>query len=256
MRTASVFFALAVLLAVPALADKVIMRDGKIYEGKIMGETSDAVLISNPPKDPTPRFLQTRDILTLVRESRKPEPPSDRTFLPTIGVLFDGNFFSGTTLPFDAAPGFQLNAGFRIHSAFELDASFHSEPALSAAVDVKDNNTVLRSYSRFGQYGGGFNGRYFPFFRRTHWRAEPYLLAGFEWTRLFPKAASDYFSGTSYLVGLGTTYELHKPWYWDARFTYRHTHYGHIQILGSGADLSHVWSDDYLLSTGVSYRFL
>ena len=43
----------------PAHADKIIMKDGKIYQGHIMGETSKQILISNPPADPQPHFVPT-----------------------------------------------------------------------------------------------------------------------------------------------------------------------------------------------------
>ena len=63
-------------MAGSAFADKIIMKDGKIYEGHIMGETQTSVLISNPPRDPKPRFVELRDIMTIVRESRPAEKAS------------------------------------------------------------------------------------------------------------------------------------------------------------------------------------
>src|SRR5262245_16468338 len=86
-----------VLLGMASLswADKVIMNDGKIYQGHIMGETSRSVLISNPPLDPKPRFLELKDVLTIVRESRPPEKPTfeDGRFA-SANVGISGQMFS------------------------------------------------------------------------------------------------------------------------------------------------------------------
>ena len=56
-------FVIAGLLFVTsyARADKIIMRDGKIYEGHIMGETQTSVLISDTPLDPKPRFVELKE---------------------------------------------------------------------------------------------------------------------------------------------------------------------------------------------------
>src|SRR5262249_18141912 len=66
---------IGLLILIPNLsqADKVIMKDGKIYEGRIMGENSRSLLISNMPLDPKPHFIEMKDVLTIVRESHPPE---------------------------------------------------------------------------------------------------------------------------------------------------------------------------------------
>src|SRR5947199_3091275 len=87
-------------------ADKVIMKDGKIYQGHIMGETQDSILISNPPLDPKPRFIETRDIMTIVRESRPAEKPSlEEGRFASVNFGITGQVYSSDTFSFSPAPG-------------------------------------------------------------------------------------------------------------------------------------------------------
>ena len=256
MRADFCLIALAVFAAAsPAAADKVLMKNGKVYEGKIMGETDDSVLFSSPPSDPTPRFLYSRDILTIVRQSRPPEPAPDRTYFPTLELLVGGHLFNSNTFSFGAAPGFEAGAGFRLCPAFELDANLSHWPTLSSDLTITDGKSA-RDYHSFYSYGGGFSAKVLPFFKRTRWRAEPYLLGGFEWTRLIPKGSGDSLNGNTVLGGLGVSYALRKPWYLEARFVYRHTRFTSVDFLGGSGTIGGISDDDYSLLTGLSYRFL
>src|SRR5438876_934926 len=112
-------------LAPAAWADKIIMKNGKIYQGHIMGETKDAILISNPPIDPKPRFLDTSDGMTIVRESRPAEKASDeagRFVSANFGLT--GQFYSSDTFSFSAEPGFYAGGSFRVHPAIDLGGEF------------------------------------------------------------------------------------------------------------------------------------
>src|SRR6266404_3335439 len=117
------FILLAMIAVIPArgvLADKIIMKDGKIYQGHIMGETQRSVLISNPPLDPYPRFVDLKDVLTIVRESRpeeKPSPEEGRFATANIGVT--GQVYSSSVFSFTPAPGLYVGGGFRMHPLVE-----------------------------------------------------------------------------------------------------------------------------------------
>jgi hypothetical protein len=249
--------ALTLLLAARVFADKIIMKDGKIYQGHIMGETQHSVLISNPPIDPKPRFIDIKDVLTIVRESRPAEKPSaeeGRFASASFGIT--GQAYSSDTLSFSPAPGFYIGGGFRVHPSLELGGEFDYVPSLSGVDLTVTDGTNTRDYESFYAYHGGFSAKVFPFFRRRDWRMEPYLTTGYHWNRLIPKGSGDELKGTSFFGGAGVMIPWWKPMYWDLRFVYEHTNYDSIKFLTGEGDLSGVSHDSYTLSTGLSYRFL
>jgi len=238
-------------------ADKVIMRDGKIYQGHIMGETSRSLLISNPPVDPKPRFLELQDVLTIVRESR---PAEKRTFeegrfaSATLGLT--GQAYSSSVFSFSPAAGLYFGGAFRVHPAVEVAGEFYYTPSISSdRFSVSDGQT-LRAYESFYAYHGGFILKFFPFYPHKEWRWEPYLATGYHWNRLVPKDSGDALKGSSILGGAGVMIPWWKPLYWDLRFTYEHTSYDSIHFLGGDGDISGVTHNCYVTSVGLSYRFL
>src|SRR5262249_45196683 len=86
--------ALLVLVVSPALADRVIMKDGTIYKGKIMIDTDKAVLIGNPPFDPNSYLLQSVDIEKIIYEEYHPNTPAERKRGLTFETRVNGNFSS------------------------------------------------------------------------------------------------------------------------------------------------------------------
>ena len=257
MTQRRLILALVVALASPARADKVIMKDGKIYQGHIMGETQRSLLLSNPPLDPKPRFIELKDIMTIVRESRPEEKPSleERRFA-SMSAAVAGSVFSSRTFSFSPAPSLSFGGAFRVHPAAEVGGEFQLTPSLSGpSFSVTDGRTV-RGYESFYAYDGGFSAKFFPFFTFNYWRAEPYLMTGFHWSRLVPKASGDALKGKSLLGGAGVMIPWWKPLYWDLRFTYEHTTYDSINFLGGEGDLSGVTLSRYSFTTGLSYRFL
>src|SRR5450755_3091316 len=118
-------FALLLSLTSLSWADKIIMRDGKIYQGHIMGETSRSLLISNPPLDPKPRFLELKDVLTIVRESRPAEKTTlEESRFASAAIGISGNVYSSKIFSFSPAPGLYFGGSFRIHPAVELGGEF------------------------------------------------------------------------------------------------------------------------------------
>jgi hypothetical protein len=256
MRLRVLILVLAFLLTTCAFADKIIMKDGKIYQGHIMGETSRSILISNPPIDPKPRFIDTADVMTIVRESRPAEKPSlEEGRFASVNFGMTGQVYTSNTFGFSPAPGFYAGGGFRIHPSLELGGEFDYIPTLSGGGLTVTDGTNTRSYETFYAYHGGFSVKIFPFYRKTDWRMEPYLTTAYHWNRLIPKDSKDELGGTSLLGGVGVLIPWWKPLYWDLRFLYEHTNYDKIKFLINEGDLSGVTHNSYTLSVGLSYRF-
>ena len=252
-----IFSALVVGLATFCWADKIIMRDGKIYQGHIMGETSRSILISNPPLDPKPRFVELKDVLTIVRESRPAEKPNleeGRFASASVGTSLQ--VYSSSIFSFKPAAGLYFGGAFRIHPAVEVDGEMTYIPTLSGEGLAVTDGTHFRAYDSFYAYHGGFSAKFFPFFKFREWRAEPYLTTGYHWNRLIPKDSGDALKGNSLFGGAGVMIPWWKPLYWDFRFVYEHTRYDSIQFLSGEGDLSGVTHDSYSMSAGLSYRFL
>jgi len=252
------------LILVPAFsfpsfswADKIIMKDGKIYEGHVMGESSRSIMISNPPLDPKPRFVEMKDVMTIVRESRPAEKPTlEEGRFASVSLGLTGEVFSSSVFSFSPAAGLYGAGAFRIHPAVELGGELNYIPELSGGnLSVTDGQN-LRGYDHFYAYHGGFSVKGFPFYRCQGWRMEPYLLVGYHWNRLVPKASGDVLKGKSLFGGAGVMIPWWKPLYWDLRFTYQHTRYDAIEFLSGDGDLSGVTHNSYALSAGLSYRFL
>jgi hypothetical protein len=249
------------LLAGAARADKIILKDGSVYEGRIMGESKRAVLISNPPLDPKPHFIELKDVATIVRERRPVEEPSpEEGRFASLSAGISGQAYSSNVFPFSPGPGFYVGGGFRVHPALELGGEFDFIPSLSGAgLAVQDSvSRATREYESFYAYHGGFSAKAFPFYRahRIPWRAEPYLTMGYHWNRLTPKASGDALTGKSIFGGAGVMIPWRRSLYWDVRFLYAHTSYDSIHFLGADGGLSGVTLNSFELSAGLSYRFL
>jgi len=113
-----------------------------------MGETNRSLLISNPPLDPKPRFIDIKEVLTIVRESH---PAEKHTFedgrFASLNLGASGQFFSSQTFSFSPAAGFYIGGGFRMHPAIDVGGEFHYIPLLSdPGFSISDNNTQLRGY--------------------------------------------------------------------------------------------------------------
>ncbi len=244
-----------VLLGVAsAWADKVIMKSGKIYEGRIMGETSQSVLISNAPMDPTPHFLHYRDVLTVVRDTPAQFSVTDgqRTFMAEASLA--GHVFSPETITLHPAAGLHLAGGLRPHPLVELNATLDWIPTLSGQLIISDG-TTSRGYESLHAYSGGFALRLYPFCRFKAWRWEPYVLGGYQWNRLVLNGSGDFLKGYSWQAGLGTLIPWRWHLYWDARFLYERTLYDRVQfLLREGSLNDSIHNPTYTFSLGLSYR--
>src|ERR1035438_9370153 len=94
------FIAFLALALSPAFADQVIMKDGTVYKGKIQIDTDKAVLIGNPPFDPTAYLLKTEDIEKIIYEEYRLSPPAERKRGFTTEVRVNGHVSSSDQLSF------------------------------------------------------------------------------------------------------------------------------------------------------------
>ena len=249
------FIAFLALALAPALADQVIMKDGTVYKGKIQIDTDKAVLIGNPPFDPTAYLLKTEDIEKIIYEEYHPNPPSERKRGFTAEGRVNGHLSSSDQLAYGPAASLYAGLGFRVHPALELNGGLDWSPAVRSGdpFSVSDGTTTRR-YQDFWKYSAVFSARIYPFFQKA-WKTEPYLTAGYSWSHEFPKASGDSLSGSGWLIGFGAIRPLTTHVFLESRFVYEKTSLDTIQFLGhEGSIQPNVDQRDFALSIGASYR--
>ena len=252
---ASRFSLFIFLLAASASADKIIMKDGKIYEGHIMGEGAKSVLI-RINQQAKPQFIALRDVQTIIRESHPADPiPDEAGRFATVEVMLLGTAFGHDTFHIKAAPGINVAGGFRIHPALELGGGINVWPALSGEVTLTDGTTV-RGYEKFNAWSGGFHAKVFPFYRRREARAEPYVMSGYHWCQLTPAGSGDYFTGRAWFTGVGVSWRWFNPVFVEGRFLYQKTSFDSVKFQSGQGSVSGVGQEAYQMGLGLSYRFL
>lgn len=245
---ALLFFSLSCLWA-----DKVIMKDGKIYEGIILGESDGVVVMRVLPFSSTPRFLDRREVLAVIRDDRPTSPPEDPRRYALVDALLSGVFSTASDLSLQPRPGLQLGGGFRIFPLMEIDGGVDWIPAIRGDLAISDGQTT-RGYEDFYSYSGGFALRIFPFFRKN-WKTEPSLLVGYQWRWLVPNASGDKLKGSGPQAGLGIQRPLTNHWIVEASFLYQQSSFRNVDFLGrEGSFTSAILDQALVLSTGVSYR--
>lgn len=240
-----------------AHADKVIMKDGKIYVGRVLGESENSVLISNPPRDPKPRVLPLQDVLTVVRETHPEEKmEQDESRFASVAIGTTLSAFSSHEFEFYPAAGLSLGGAFRVFPAMEVGGELGFTPELSHGRLTITDGMTTRGYDRFYAWEGGFLVKLFPFYRRLNWRMEPYIASGFHWVRLVPKASGDALKGNAFQAGGGVLIPWWKPLYWDFRALYQRTNFNSVQFGGGNGDLDGVVLNVFQLHAGLSWRFI
>jgi len=241
-------------------ADEVIMKDGTVYKGKILVDSDKAILIGNPPFDPNSYFLKTEDIAKIIYEQYHPNAPAERKRGLVLETRLDGQVVSSSLLPFSPAPGIYAGAGFRVHPAFEIDGGVEWNPALSASNGFAVSNSTIpataqtRQYQDFFMYTGMVNGRFYPFYEKK-WTTEPYLLAGYSWSNLIPKASGDNLTGSGWQLGFGLIRPLTTHLFLEARFAYQSSGFDTINFLGHQGSLQpEIEEHIFTFGTGISYR--
>jgi len=247
---------LLLFIHLPALADKVIMKDGKIVEGRIMGETNRSLLIRTNSIDAKPVFLNLRDVQTVVRESQPPEAPSEEAGrFAAVELSVMGTGFTSNVFDFDAGAGLNAAGNFRLHPLVEVGAGVTLWPDLAGAVAVTDG-TSARGYRHFMAWSGGFHTRLFPLYRVWDSRFEPYLMGGYHWNRLNAKGSGDHFNGHSWMIGPGLSWQWTRALCWDTRILYQDVDYDEVKFQTGTGSVSGVGYGSWTFSTGLSWRFL
>jgi hypothetical protein len=238
-----------------ASADQVIMKDGTVYKGKIEIDTDKAVLIGNPPFDPTSYLLKAEDIAKIIYEEYHPNPPAERKR----GFLFEGrvngNVLSSNQISFGPATSLYGGVGIRVHPLVELDGGLEWTPSLHDGNTFGVTNPMAtRYYEDFWQYQEVFSARLYPFYEKK-WTTEPYLTAGYSWSHQIPKASGDSLSGSGWQVGFGAIRPLTTHIFLEGRFVYQRMSYDTIQFLGQNETFEPAITQNvYSFSVGASYR--
>ncbi len=231
------------------------MKDGTLYKGKIMIDTDKAILIGNPPFDPNSYLLESRDIEKIIYEEYHPNPPAERKRGLLFETRLDGNVVSSKELSLSPNAGLYGGFGFRVHPAVELNGGVEWNPSLSASdgFSVSDGSTTRR-YENFYMYRGVVSGRIYPFYKEK-WKAEPYFVAGYSWSRLIPKGSGDTLKGSGWLVGFGGLYPLTTHFFLEARLAYESQSFDTINFLGREGSIQPEVGEHFVsLGLGLSYR--
>ncbi|HVO32845.1 MAG TPA: outer membrane beta-barrel protein [Elusimicrobiota bacterium] len=243
-------------LPAAALADTVVMKDGSVYKGKILIDTDKAILIGNPPFDPTSYLLESQDIAKIIYEEYHPNAPAERKRGLLLEARLGGNAFSSSELSLSPASDLYLGAGFRVHPFFELEGGVDWLPALSASsggLSVSDGTTT-RVYQHFWAYTGEIGGRFYPFYKKS-WKTEPYATVGYGWGRLVPSASGDHLGGAGWHFGFGAIRPISRHFFLEARFLYEALNYDTIQFLGQQGQINpEIGERRFTLNLGLSWR--
>ena len=237
-------------------ADEVVMKDGTVYKGKIQIDTDKAILIGNPPYDPTSYLLETKDIYKIVYEEYKTPPPAERRRGFLMEGRLTGNFFSSSELSLSPAAGLYAGAGFRVHPLCEFDGGVEWTPSLNASdggLSVSDG-TTNRRYEKFWAYNGTIGARLYPFFKKT-WKTEPYVTAGYLWSRMTPNGSGDHLKGEGWRAGVGVLRPLTTHLFLEARLAFESLSYDEITFLGQDGQIDpEIREHRYEMGLGLSYR--
>ncbi len=239
-----------------AFADRVIMKDGTVYKGKILIDTDKALLIGNPPFDPNSYLLQAKDIEKIIYEQYHPNPPAERKRGLTFETRLSGNASSSDQLSVGPAPSLYAGLGFRVHPLVELNGGLDWTPSMRASdgFTVSEGTTTTRSYEDFWQYNAVFTLRLYPFYNRK-WKTEPYVAAGYLWSREIPKGSGDSLKGSGWHIGVGAIRAVTTHIFLEGRFEMQKLSYGTIEFLGREGGISpEVDRRVYSFSLGASYR--
>ena len=239
-----------------AFADKVIMKDGAVYKGKIILDTDKGVLIGNPPFDPDQYLLKSEDIDTIVYEEYHLSPPAERRRGLAFETRLSGNIFSSNELSLSPAAGLYGGSGFRMHPLFEIDGGINWLPELSSSngLSITDTQTT-RSYQRFWEWSGSVVGRLYPLGQRRSLKLEPFLLGGYEWAHILPKDTGDSLKGAGWQIGAGLLYPLNRNFFLDGQFVYHNLTFDQVDFNGRSGSISpQIMEHQYSFSLGLSYR--
>ena len=250
-RLGALILTLGLVCPASVHAARVIMKDGRIFEGKIVAETDGDVLIKTSPVN-RPKLLPADAILTVVRDPVTPEPHDPQRYV-SLGLRLMGNFFSTQHISLDPSAGLALDGSLRFHPLIEIGAAGEWTPQQSGDLSVSDGTTT-REYQSFFSYGGSLWARAYPFYRKTT-KVEPFLMMGYRWSNIIPKDSGDALKGGGIFGGIGAHWPLGQFFFLDAGLLYHHDSYGVIEFNNiDGSVDPRIQADSYSLMTGVSYH--
>ncbi len=213
------------------------MKDGTVYKGKIQIDNGKAILIGNPPFDPTSYLLKAEDIDKIIYEEYRPNPPAERKR----GLTFESRLLSGKCV------FVQINSvgtrarplrGARVSRASDARTEWRhrldSGHAFQQDAFSVSDGTTTRRYQDFWQYSAVFWPRLYPFLSE---KMENGTLSHRR-IQLGPsnsqRVSGDSLKGSGWLVGFGAIRPLTTHVFLEARFVYQKMSYDTIQFLGPG----------------------
>jgi hypothetical protein len=235
----------------PAWCAKVIMKDGKIYEGKIIDDSDGDVLIKTPLKT-RPILLPSEEVLSVTKDPEE-KPVQDPQRYASLESLLFGNVSVSKNIQLSPSPGLWVGGGLRLHPLIEIGAGIDWRPMLSGELAMSDGTTTRR-YERFSSWSGGFGAKLYPFYR-WYKRTEPFVFGGFEWSRLTPRGSGDALKGDGFKVGLGASYLIKPQLALESRLYYRKIDYDRVFFLQREGTISPaVQAGSIGFGIGLSYR--
>ncbi len=246
------------IMGFSAAADQILMKDGTVFKGKILKENSRRILIGNPPFDPKEHLVRTEDVEKIIYEEFKPLPPAERRYGFMLETSLAANVFSSDDLSLHPGAEFILGGGIRVHPLFEIDGGLGCQPVASASSSglSVSNTATTRAYEQFVWTDRFIMGRVYPFFWKTAWKTEPYLIGGYAFTHLTGKGTEDTLQGNGWLAGAGALRPIANHWFVDARVLARHIRFDTIDFLGQEGRLQPAVEETlWSLWLGASYRF-
>jgi hypothetical protein len=246
-------FVIALLAAAaPLWSAKVIMKDGKIYEGRIIDDSDGDILIKTKTHW-RPKLLPGNDILSVTRDA--PEvvvrDPQRYTIFES---LIAGHVSMSEGIEMDPSASLRLGGGMRPHPVVEVGAGLEWKPSFGGELSMSDGTTT-RNYESFKSWNGGFSAKIYPFYQ-WKWAIEPFLVGGYEWSRLMPAGTDEALKGGGYKVGLGTSWPIKGNWYLEGQLVFRDIEYRRVFFLDREGTLNpSVHARTLAFATGVSYRF-
>src|SRR6266513_2850881 len=119
LRSSLLCLAIGVFSPANPWAAKVIMKDGKIYEGKILAETKGDVVIKTSGWDHRIKLLPADNVLTVVHDPHEPEKPADPQRYIAVDSFLTGNIYTTRDVSRQPAPGLRVGGGLRLHPLVE-----------------------------------------------------------------------------------------------------------------------------------------
>jgi len=257
MKMKSTIFGIALLIAQSTLyADRIVLKSGLFYDGSVIEETQDTILFRRTVPSYKILRIPRAEVFSVAKDTQTAHSESLTTVYVSAETLMLGNVTTSSDFSTDPAATLKFNVGFRFHPMIQIDGGLLYTPSQSGNLHVFNATTGdIRGYEHFDTLGGGFGGRFFPFALSTG-KIEPYLLGGYQWTRMTPKGTEDRIKGHSIYIGTGASYPIYQHFFLEGQVLWQKSSFHHMNIQGQETDFrSTPTIESVLFGLGISYRY-